>query len=376
MSGMMVRTATLAAGIVLAGILAGCGKSREDAAASEPPPIVVGPENLAVVAETTVSAGPQVSGALSAEREARVRAELGGSVLKVLAEPGQPVKAGQVLAQIEPQTAREQAMFTEALVQSLENDLRIQERNLDRDRRLALAGALSPRQVEQDSLAVSQAKASLAEANARRAVAERVLARSSVRAPFEGVVSARAVSVGDVVKDGTEMFTIMDPSSLRLEAQVPAEALGSLHLGTPVQFTLAGITNVRLTGKVSRIFPSVDPATGQVQVLVTIPNPGRRVVAGLYAEGRVVTESKTVLALPTAAVEELGGRAQVTRLRAGRAEHKDVTLGLRDRVAEMVEVTSGLAAGDTVLLGSTRNVPATATVRVRAAAEQPAAPAE
>ena len=67
-------------------------------------PVVIGPENITVVAETTLVDGPPISGSLGAEREARVRAELGGSVLQVYAEPGQPVKQGQVLAQIEPQT--------------------------------------------------------------------------------------------------------------------------------------------------------------------------------------------------------------------------------------------------------------------------------
>jgi RND family efflux transporter MFP subunit len=355
----------------------GCGKSRAEAPPTDgPAPSVVGAENIAVVAETTVASGPQVSGALSAEREARVRAELGGSILQVLAEPGQAVRPGQVLAQIEPQTAREQALFTEALVRSLENELRIQERNLDRDRRLAEAGALSQRQVEQDSLTVSQAEASLAEARARRVVADRILARSSVRAPFGGIVSARSASVGDVVREGAELFTIVDPSSLRLEAQVPAEALRNLRVGTAVQFTLAGIRDAQLTGEVSRIYPSVDPATGQVRVLVTIPNPGQRVVAGLYADGRVVTESRTGLALPLAAIDERAGRAQVARVTGGRLERVDVTLGLTDRVAEVVEVTAGVARGDTVLLGSPRSLPVGTPIRVRAAAEQATAQAQ
>ena len=136
-----------------------------------------------------------------------------------------------MLAQIEPQTAREQATFTDALVRSLQNDLRLQQRNLERDKRLAEAGAVSTRAVEADSLAVSQSEAALAEANARQVVARRSLERSTVRAPFAGIVSDQTASVGDVVKDGTELFTIVDPSSLRLEAQVPAEALARLKVG-------------------------------------------------------------------------------------------------------------------------------------------------
>ena len=191
--------------------VAGCGPRKAADATETEAPVVVGPENIAVAAKTTLLDGPAISGTLGAEREARVRAELGGSVLQVFVEPGQAVKAGQVLAQIEPQTAREQAAFTDALVRSLQNDLRLQQRNLERDKRLAEAGAVSARTVEADSLAVSQVEASLAEANARQVVARRALERSSVRAPFAGIVSDKTASVGDVVKDGTELFTVIDP---------------------------------------------------------------------------------------------------------------------------------------------------------------------
>ena len=357
---MLLVTATLAA----------CGAKKDTDGADAPAPVVIGPENIIVAAETTLVDGPSISGSLSAEREARVRSELGGSVLEVQAEPGQAVQAGQVLAQIEPQTAREQAAFTDALVRSLQNDLRLQQRNLERDRRLAEAGAVSARAVEADSLAVSQAEASLAEAMARQVVAKRSLARSTVRAPFAGIVSDRTISVGDVVRDGTELFTIVDPSSLRLEGQVPAEALRTLKVGTPVQFTLSGFKGDRLSGKVSRIYPSVDPATGQVKILVAVPNPRQQLVVGLFAEGRVVTATRSGLTVPQAAVDLRGVRPMVVQLKDGRLAHTEVTTGLQDNVAELVEITSGVVAGDTIVLGSARGIPVGTPARVQAVAER------
>lgn len=333
-------------------------------------PVVIGPENITVVAETTLVDGPPISGSLGAEREARVRSELGGSVLQVYAEPGQAVKAGQALAQIEPQTAREQAAFTDALVRSLQNDLRLQQRNLERDKRLAEAGAVSTRVVEADSLAVSQAEASLAEANARQVVARRSLERATVRAPFAGIVSEQMASVGDVVKDGTELFTVVDPSSLRLEAQVPAEALQRLKVGTPVQFTISGLRDERLTGRVTRIYPSVDPATRQVKILVTVPNPRQQLVVGLFAEGRVVASSRQGLTIPKAAVDLKGVRPAVVQLDSGRLKRVEVALGLEDAVAELVEVTKGLAPGDTIILGSSRGLPEGTPARVQVTAER------
>ena len=352
--------------------VAGCGPRKAADATETEAPVVVGPENIAVAAKTTLLDGPAISGTLGAEREARVRAELGGSVLQVFVEPGQAVKAGQVLAQIEPQTAREQAAFTDALVRSLQNDLRLQQRNLERDKRLAEAGAVSARTVEADSLAVSQVEASLAEANARQVVARRALERSSVRAPFAGIVSDKTASVGDVVKDGTELFTVIDPTSLRLEAQVPADALSSLKVGTPVQFTVSGFRDEPLTGRVTRIYPSVDPATRQVRILVTVPNPNKQLVVGLFAEGRVIVVSRDAVTVPKGAIDLTGVRPMVSRVTGGVVERHEVQVGLEDAATEQVEITEGLAAGDTVLTGSVRGLPQGTPVRAQVPAERAA----
>ena len=99
-SASVILVMAAAAGVALTACRAQKAADASEALA----PVVIGPENITVVAETTLVDGPAISGSLGAEREARVRAELGGSVLQVFAEPGQAVKQGQVLAQIEPQT--------------------------------------------------------------------------------------------------------------------------------------------------------------------------------------------------------------------------------------------------------------------------------
>jgi RND family efflux transporter MFP subunit len=364
---------TMAGGglLLLALALAGCGGRTEAAANEELAPVVVGPENIAVVSSTTLADGPAISGTLEAERSARVNAELGGSVLQVLAEEGQQVAAGQPLAQIEPQTAREAAEFTGALVASLQNNLRLAQRNLERSKRLAAGGALSTAQMEQDELAVAQAEAQLAEARSRQTVATRTLSRTTVRAPFAGLVASRLASVGDVVRDGTQLFTIVDPRSLRLEGQVPAEYVRTLKPGTPVRFRLSGYPDP-LAGRVSRVVPVLDPATRQVRVLVTVPNPGGSLVAGLFADGRVITAEHEGLTVPQAAIDARGVRPAVTRLREGRLERVEVEVGLQDTETERVEVRGAVAAGDTVMTGSARDFTPGTPARIGAPAERAA----
>jgi RND family efflux transporter MFP subunit len=179
------------------------------------------------------------------------------------------------------------------------------------------------------------------------------------------MVSERSASAGDVMQPGSEMFTIVDPSSMRLEASVPAEALSALRVGDPVEFTVNAYPDRTFSGRVERINPSADPATRQVRIYVAIPNVGGRLVAGLFAEGRVATDARSAAVVPQNAVDVRGIRPTVLRVKSGRAERVEVELGLEDEATERVEVRSGLAAGDTVLLGAALGVTPGSQVRVK-----------
>jgi hypothetical protein len=96
---------------------------------------------------------------------------------------------------------------------------------------------------------------------------------------------------------------------------------------------------------------------------VRVPNTDRTLAAGLFAEGRVAIENVRGLAIPTAALDARASSPSVKRVRGGKVEAVPVTLGLRDDLAERVEVTSGLSRGDTVLVGAAIGTPVGASVR-------------
>jgi len=264
----------------------------------------------------------------------------------------------------------------------------ITDRELQRTQKLVEIGAASRQELEKihaehaaQTAAVQSARSQLellgvsASALENMAPGHSVSATTTVPAPIDGVVTERGANVGLNVDTATKLFTIVDPSSLRLEAQVPAEALQGLKVGTPVQFTVSGFRDERLTGRVTRIYPSVDPATRQVKILVTVPNPRQQLVVGLFAEGRVVASSRKGLTIPKAALDLKGVRPVVVQLDSGRLKHVEVALGLEDAVAELVEVTKGLASGDTIILGSSRGLPEGTPARVQVTAERSSASA-
>ena len=357
-------TALLVALGVLTPALA-CNRGEGKAAAEPPAPAVIGPENIAVANDTTLTTGPTLSGTLEPELAATVRAELGGSLTELRADDGQRVKRGQVLARIDDTSLQDAYISARAALRSAEATAQLARRNADRARRLNAAGAVADREVEDAETSATTAEGQVADAKARLATASKQLGKTVLRAPFDGVVANVTVSEGDVVQSGATLLSVLDPTTLRLEASVPAEDIAAVKPGTPVQFTVSGFEGRRFTGTVERVSPAVDPATRQVRVIVSLANLERSLVAGLFADGRIATESHGAIVVPRAAIDNSGIRPVVIRLKGGRVERVEVETGLQDRVNERVEVRRGLAAGDTVLLGGAAGLaPGTpATVR-------------
>ena len=138
----------------------------------------------------------------------------------------------------------------------------------------------------------------------------------------------------------------------------------------PIEFKVNGYPNRTFTGRITRVNPVADPATLQVKIVAAIPNAGNTLVGGLFAEGRVATETKIAPTVSLAAVDETGLRPSVVRLRNGKIEKVEVTLGIRDAAAETVEITAGLAQGDTLLLGAARGISPGTPVRVSAPSDR------
>jgi membrane fusion protein, multidrug efflux system len=329
---------------------------KRDAPAAEAPAapaaVQVGTENVAAVSTEEISTGPLISGTLMAETDATVRAEASGSLLQVTASEGQTVRRGQLLARIEDQALGDANKSAQSAVRSAEQALGVAEREAARTESLVKGGALAERELDVARNAVTAAQAQLEDARSRLASSGKQLGNLTVRAPIDGVVASRAANAGDVVSAGTELYHIIDPRSMRLEAAVPSESLSLIKIGLPVQFQVRGYPGQPFTGRIERISPAADPVTRQVSIFVTIPNTAGRLVAGLFAEGRVAQQSRRALVVPLTAVNTADPKAPwVLRMSDGKAERVAVTLGLRDEQTERVEITGGVKEGDRLLVG-------------------------
>ncbi|MDB4917917.1 MAG: hypothetical protein JWM95_5561 [Gemmatimonadetes bacterium] len=347
-------------------LAAACGKKDAPPATTTTQTMLVGPENISVIKAEQIRTGPALSGALTPLRSATIRSEMTGSVISTSAEAGQSVRAGQALAQIDAAVLRDQALSAKSAVTTAESSNDIARRELTRNETLEKAGAIAERDVERARNAAVSAQSQLANAHAQLANVQKMLDKASVQAPFSGIVAARSVNAGDVVSPGTALYTVVDPASMQLEASVPADQLSQVRLGMPVDFKVTGYPNRSFTGHILRVNPIADPTTRQVKVTVGLLNVGNTLVGGLFAEGRVATETKNAPMVKASAVDERGLRPTVVRLRNGKIEKVEVTLGIRDAAAETVEIVSGVAPGDTVLLGAARGISVGTPVKVSA----------
>ncbi len=330
-------------GVVLIGVLAARRGERAGAAtratADSARSAVLGGSDVARAARADLIAGVPVSGTLKPSHQVRIASPIPEVVEAVFVKEGQAVRQGQVLARFRTNALEPSALSAEAQRRKAASDYA-------RMQNLFTEGAVSEQDVENAEVALRSAEAN--EAQARKGLDE-----ATVRAPMGGVISQRAVDSGNRVKDGDLLFELVNTAELEFEATVPSEYIGNVRPGAPVVLAVTGVTDAGLGGRVARVNATVDPATRQVKVYVTVPNRGGRLAGGLFASGRIVLrEVKSAVAVPQAGVRtDAGGRNYVLIVENGRVARRDVTTGAIDEQAALVEITGGLAGGETVIIG-------------------------
>ena len=301
--------------------------------------VELGGSDLARAARVDLIAGVPVSGTLDPSVVIRIASPIPEVVEAVFVKEGQAVQAGQALARFRTSAVEPAALSAEA-------QRRLAASDYERMQNLFKEGAVSQRDVE-------NAEVSLRAAESGEALAKKKLNESTIRAPSSGVISQRAVDSGDRVKDGDLMFQLVNTSELEFAATVPSEYAGDVRVGAPVVLAVSGATDGGVSGHVSRVNATVDPATRQVKVYVTVSNSARHLVGGLYASGRIVLRqvSGAVAVPPTAIRRDAAGKVFVLIVDHERIARREVTTGAIDEQASLVQIVSGLEGGESVIVG-------------------------
>jgi RND family efflux transporter MFP subunit len=349
--------------LMAACVLVACSKSDKPAAsasadaqgkpgASAKPlaTLLLSPEDLLTVAPSTVASGPVVTGSVQPERRADLRAEVAAVVLQMLKENGEAVRAGDLLVRLDETAIRDALASADEAVRAASQTFEQSERQVQRLKTLQQQGMSSTQALEDAELRRNNAQSDLVAAKSRVVSARQQMQRTSVRAPFDGVVSERKASAGDTVQIGKELLKVVDPRSMRFEGLVSADRMSELKTGQTVSFRVNGYAQGDFSGKLRRIDAAANATTRQVAVVVDFTDPANSPrVGGLFAEGRVETGSSQAQLLPEGAVGRAGDAAWVWRAGAGVLNKVSVKLGERDPRTGLLPVLQGLAIGERVL---------------------------
>jgi len=356
-------------------LLSACGGApapdvTADAKADQP--LLLVEQDVIVAEERAFGQGPVVSGSLQPEQRAQLRAEVAGIVLDVLHDNGDLVKDGDVLVRIDSTALRDQLLSAEASERAAKDALDQARRQLERMQTLSGKGLVTTQNLEEAESLRNQAQSALASAHARVVEARQQLSKTTVRAPFDGVVSARQVSAGDTAQLGKELLEVMVPGTMRLEGLIAADQVGRVNAGDAVEFRVNGYPGHAFRGRVDRVNPIANAATRQVGVMVDIEPTETDLVAGLYAEGRIEVARRDAVTAPESALLREGDDAFVWEIEDGILHRRQVETGEQDPRSGVVEILAGVEAGDRLLrrpLGALRD-----GARVEFA--QPVAPAK
>jgi membrane fusion protein (multidrug efflux system) len=275
-----------------------------------------------------------VSGSIEPDEQVQLRSEISGIVREILFKEGAQVSKGQLLFKMDD--AELQAQYSNALTrQQLAAD------NETRAKLLLEKEAISSQEYD-------VAKADLASAKAQTALVQAQLSKTSVHAPFSGKIGLRQVSNGEYLTPQTIVANLIRLDPVKILFAVPEKYSAQIKVGQSIHFQVTG-SDTTFKAQIYAIEPGVDAATRTISMRATCPNPQQSLVPGSFARIEIpISRQENAVLVPTQAVIPIQNGKQVYVYRQGKAIA--VMVETESRNSNDVFVTSGVSAGDTVLI--------------------------
>jgi RND family efflux transporter MFP subunit len=339
-----LRAATLFAIVAAGTVLTACGGKEVEEQETEARPV------RAITLEKT-GAGQQVvlSGRIAAQDEVAVAFRIGGRMIERPVNVGDRVRAGQVIARLEPMNERNQRLTAQAALNAALAD---QERARDeriRQESLIDEGFTTRARLDQAVAAARAADALVASSRAQLQIANDLVSFTELKADTAGYVTARGAEPGEVVQAGQMIVRIAREGGTDAVFEVPPQVLRARSSGQPIEVALTDDPKIRTTGQVREVSPQADPVTGTFTVRVGLELPPTDMRLGSVVSGTLTLAGDQLIVIPSAALTNSSGEPAVWVV-----NRADSTVALRQvRVlrheADSLVIGDGLAPGDTVV---------------------------
>jgi membrane fusion protein (multidrug efflux system) len=292
----------------------------------------------------------KVTGTIHPAQEANIAAQVGGLAETVTVQRGDTVDQGQLLVEVGTTDLQLQLDQQRSTLTSSEVQLRNAQTTLTRTMTLAERGLAAQNALDAAQAEVDQLTAGLATQQTLVVMAEANLARARVVAPFAGTVAGRSIEPGQIVDPGTTMLSIVDLSRVRVDVLVALRDAARVAVGQTVRLTVQGMPDRALSGTVDRISPVAEAGTRSLTVHLTLDNPEGLLRGGMFVTGDIlVADNDNVLAVPSTAIQTRGDTRYVLAIEDGVIAERVIAVGSQWPMNALVEATSGLAAGDTIV---------------------------
>jgi len=345
-----------------------CDRANGDNAKEGKEDVPAVPVEVAATQRAEMAAMYTGTAPVESDRKALVLPKVQGEIRQVLADEGQRVRAGQLLARLDGDKLRLEVALNEATMNKLERDYN---RNLE----LQQKGLVS-------ATALDNLKYELAAAKANWELARLQLSYCDIRSPIDGNVTQRldvvkigntVTPVGGVIESGqSALFVIEDLDTLMLRVNVPERELAKLVVGQPAQLSFDAVPGHVFLGTISQISPSVNAETATFSVRIRVTQAEGLLRPGMFARVAIIYERKpNALQIPRTALLDGDGPPKVFVIKDGKAAERSVKLGLSN--GAWIEVTEGLKDGEQVVVVGQGAVKPGAAVRVVNSSSRPAA---
>ncbi|MHB1406514.1 MAG: efflux RND transporter periplasmic adaptor subunit [Desulfitobacteriaceae bacterium] len=343
--------------VCLALFASGCGTQTTAAVVEEKvTPVEVMPAAVQTLVETTA-----FSGKINSNQDLSIVPKMPGKVSSVNVQVGDTVKAGTVLFTLDPpdlQKAVDMAAIgvrtAETNYQRTKEQIELAQTNLDRQKQLYEAGAISKAQLEGFESQASDTPLQLAQIQWDQAKlslqqAQEGLNNAVVTAPVDGTVVTVSVKYGEMASNVQPAVTLTQLNSLYVALNIPENIVNSLKPGQEAKVTITSAGSETMNGKISSLAPAADARTMLYAVKVAVENRNGTIKPGMFAKVEMPTQTRTaVLAVKSEAIVSKNGKPVVYVVENGAAVAKEVTTGLD--TGALVEITKGLNQGDQVVI--------------------------
>jgi RND family efflux transporter MFP subunit len=351
---MVIIAAVVILGLLAIGLALMMNRSASEKKAAEAAAASAGQvPNVTVIVPGTSSVGRAIvaSGPLAARRDQPVGiAGSGGRVVRVLADAGTWVHAGQVLAIVDRSVQAQQAAQLAAQIDAARANAALAQSNYERALALQGRGFVSKAEIDSKKATRDAAYAQVRVAQAQLAATRAEIGRLNVTAPAAGLVLERTVEVGQIVGAGSPaLFRIAEGGQMEMRAQLSQQDLAQVHVGMPASVTPVG-SQRSVSGTVWQVAPVIDPQSRLGDVRIAVPyDPTMR--PGGYAEARITAGTASAPLLPQSAVlsDDEGNYVYIINAR-NQVERRNIKIGAINDNG--VAIAAGLSGNEAVVLSA------------------------